>query len=155
MKSKRETFLLVVEKGCLVPSDRHTQERMRALGYHVGDVLSATLTKSRNPGFHRLAHAFGQLCADNIDRFTGMNCHAVLKCIQYEADISCDRMMVNLKGFGMVEVRIPKSLSFDSMDEGEFREVYSAMCRHVANEYMTDLDEHQVAQLVEAMPNAA
>jgi hypothetical protein len=139
----------------LVPYDAHTAARLRESDYHIDDVLTATLRKSRNPGFHRLAHAFGQLCADNIDRFTGMAAHAVLKAIQYEADIACDRMMVNLKGFGMVEVRIPVSLSFDSLDEGEFREVYSALCRHVAAEYLPDLDEHQVAQLVEAMPNAA
>jgi hypothetical protein len=55
----------------------------------------------------------------------------------------------------MVEVRIPESLGYDNLDEGEFREVYSAMCRHISAEYLPDLDEHQVAQLVEAMPNAA
>lgn len=153
--SKRETFLLAVEKGRLVPADPFTAERLRAKGYHVGDVLKATLAKPRNPKFNRLAHAFGKLCADNIERFDGMNAHAVLKAVQYEGDIACERMMVNLKGFGMVEVRMPQSLSFESMDEGAFRETYAAMCGHVSKTYWPDLSPEQIAEMAETMPDAA
>ena len=155
VSKKPETFLLAVTKGALVPADGLTQERLRAKGYHSGDVLTATLRKPRNPGFHRKAHAFGDLVAQNIERFSGMNCHHVLKLVQYEGDIACERLMVNLKGFGMVEVRVPRSLSFDSMDDGEFTEVFKAMCRHVSDNYWTDCTADQIEQMVECMPEAA
>lgn len=155
MSKKPETFMLVVTKGALVPADGLTTERLRAKGYHQGDELSATLRKARNPAFHRLAHAFGELVAQNIERFSGMNCHHVLKLVQYEGDIACERLMVNLKGFGMVEVRVPRSLSFDSMDEGEFTETFKAMCRHVSETYWQDCTPEQIEEMASAMPEAA
>lgn len=155
MSKKPETFMLCVTKGALVPADGLTVERLRAKGYHNGDILTATLRKARNPGFHRKAHAFGELVSQNIERFRDMGCHQVLKLVQYEGDIACERMMVNLKDFGMVEVRVPKSLSFDSMDDGEFAEVFKAMCKHVADNYWEGCSADQIEQMVEIMPEAA
>lgn len=155
MSKPKETFLLRVEKGRLVPDDSGTVERMRDKGYHVGDVLSATLRKARNPGFHRLAHVFGKLVADNIERFSGWDAHKVLKAIQFEADIECERMMVLLDGFGMVEVKIPQSLSFENMDDGVFHQVFRRMCEHVAETYWTDCTPEQIEQMAQAMPEAA
>jgi hypothetical protein len=155
MSKKPETFMLIVQKGGLVPADRFTQERLRAKSYHNGDVLSATLRKARNPAFHRLSHAFGKLCSDNIERFRDTGAHQVLKLVQYEGDIACERMMVNLKGFGMVEVRVPRSLSFESMDEGEFTEVFRAMCKHVSDTYWQDCTPEQIEEMASAMPEAA
>lgn len=154
-KAARQSFLLAVTKGALVPADNYTAERLRARGYHMGDVLRATLSKPRNPKFYRLAHAFGRLCAENIERFEGMAAHKVLKTIQYEADIACERMMVKLPQLGMVEVRQTESLSFESMDEGRFREVYTAMCNHVSKTYWPDLSAEQIAEMAETMPEAA
>lgn len=155
MSKKPETFLLRVTKGALVPDDRFTQERLRAKGYNFGDVLTATLKKPRNPQFHRLAHVFGQLCADNLDRFHGIDAHQVLKLLQYEGDIECERMMVNLKDFGMVEVRVPRSLSFDSMDDGEFYGAFRAMCNHVSKTYWPDCTPEQIEDMASAMVEAA
>lgn len=155
MSKPKESFLLAVSKGALVPADNYTAERLRAKGYRMGDVLRATLAKPRNPRFHRLAHAFGKLCAENIERFEGMDAHKVLKTIQYEADIACERMTVKLPGLGMVEVRQTESLSFESMDEGRFREVYMAMCNHVSRAYWPGLTAEQVAEMAETMPEAA
>jgi hypothetical protein len=155
MSKKPETFMLCVTKGALVPADGFTKDRLRAKGYHTGDILTATLRKARNPGFHRKAHAFGALVSQNIERFRDANAHQVLKLVQYEADIACDRMMVNLKDFGMVEVRQPRSLSFESMDDGEFTEVFKAMCKHVADNYWHGLTADQIEQMVECMPEAA
>lgn len=155
MSKGRETFLFHVGKGALVPSDSFTAERLRAKGYRFGDVLKATLTKARNPGFHRLAHAFGKLCADNIEEFSGLPAHSVLKRVQFEADIACERMQMFLKPLGLVEVKLPKSLSFDSMDEGEFRETFRAMCNHVAETYWQGCTAEQIEQMAAAMPEAA
>jgi hypothetical protein len=155
MSKPRETFLLRVVKGALAPADQLTQERMRAKGYHFGDELSATLRKARNPGFHRLAHVFGQMVADNLERFSGMDCHTVLKVLQYEGDVACDRLQVQLKGFGLVEVRVPRSLSFESMDEGEFKEMFRGLCTHVSENYWPECTPEQIEEMASAMVEAA
>lgn len=155
MKRKPETFLLQVTKGALVPADGLTAERLRAKGYHVGDVLTATLRKDRSTGFHRLAHVFGKIVADNVEQFSGMNAHNVLKRLQYEADIACERMQVQLNGFGVVEVRTPLSLSYESMDDGTFREVFKSLCNHVAETYWPECTPDQIEQMALAMPEAA
>lgn len=153
--SKQEKFLLRVQKGALIPADEYTRNRMREKGYSVDDVLSATLSKPRNVKFHRLAHAFGQLVADNIEAFEGLDGHQVLKRIQIEGNIGCDEIALNFPGVGPCTYRVPKSLSFASMDDGEFREVYDAMCRYIAKHYWTDLSADQIAEMVECMPEAA
>lgn len=155
MSKSRETFLLRVGKGTLAPDDEHTQQRLRAKGYHLGDVLKATLSKPRNPAFHRLAHAFGQLCADNLESFTGLPAHTVLKRLQYEGDIACDRMQMLVKPFGLIEVKLPKSLSFESMDDGEFYETFRAMCNHVSENYWPDCAPQQIEEMASAMVLAA
>lgn len=155
MSKKPETFMLVVTKGALVPADRFTQERLRAKSYHNGDLLTATLRKARSPGFHRLAHAFGKLCADNIEDFKNLPAHSVLKRVQFEADIACERMQMYIKPLGLVEVKFPKSLSFESMDEGEFQETFKAMCNHIAETYWQGCTAEQIEQMAQAMPEAA
>lgn len=152
---KKETFLLRVEKGKLVPDDGYTAKRLREKNYNFGDVLRATLTKPRNVGFHRLVHAFGALVADNIEDFQGMGAHTVLKRIQLEAGIGCDEMLLRTpSGMQFIHL-IPHSLSFADMDDGEFKEVYRQMCEFVSNKYWPDLDADQIAAMVELMPEAA
>ena len=124
-RGKPERVLMLVVKGGMVPADGYAASRLREKGYNVGDTLLATFVKPRNPKFHRLAHAFGRMCAENIDEFSRMSAHDVIKRMQMEADIGCDMVDVTMPGVGSVEVRMPRSLSFASMGEGEFREVFS------------------------------
>jgi len=144
--------MLRVVKGALQPADGYTAQRLRAKGYHIGDILSARLSKPRNPGFHRLAHAFGRLVAGNIDDFHGMDAHAVLKRIQWESGIGCEELGVKVPGVGFAVIRIPKSLSFASMDDGEFRELFRGLARHVAENYWPDLSPEQIEQMAATMP---
>jgi hypothetical protein len=151
----RERVMLRVEKGCLVPADQYSKQLLRERGYRTGDVLAAELRKPRNPAFHRLAHAFGQLCADNIEAFSGLGCHSVLKRIQLEGGIGCDEMALNFPGIGPCVYRIPQSLAFESMDEGQFHEVFAEMCRYVADRYWPDLTPEQVEQMASVMVEQA
>lgn len=150
--SKQARYMLRVEKGRLVPADGFTARRLRERGYRVGDLLSASLSKPRNPGFHRLAHQFGALLADNLDEFEGMDAHAALKRLQWEANIGCEEMGVQVPGVGYAMIRIPESLSFASMDEGRFREVYRAMTRWVAKRYWPSLTPEKIEEMAELMP---
>jgi hypothetical protein len=157
-RSKPERLLLEVAKGALVPGDVYTASRLRARGYRVGDVLLADLRKPRSPGFHRLAHRLGELVAENVEEFAGLNAHQALKRLQVEGNIECDELPVFLSLLGQkikVNQRIPRSLSFASMDEGRFRETVQAFCRFIAAEYWPSLTPEAIEAMVDVMPESA
>lgn len=153
-KPDKEVLMMRVQKGAIVPADSYTQQRLRDKGLHLDDLVGVTLRKIRNPGFHRLAHAFGDFMVKNVESFENLNAHRALKRIQAEGGIGCEEFTVQADG-ETVLVRVPQSLSYASMDDGEFKEVYGAMCRYVAMKYFPDLSEHQVAAMVEMMPREA
>lgn len=152
MKRNPEKFLFRVAKGALQPADEYTALRLREKGYVIGDVLSATLKKARNPAYFRLIHALGKLVADNIEAFKEMDAHSVLKRIQLESGIACDEIAIRVPGYGMMMHRVPKSLSFESMDEGQFQEAVKGFCRHIAQNYWVGLNEDQIFEMAQMMP---
>ena len=54
-----------------------------------------------------------------------------------------------------VNQRQARSLSFESMDEGEFKETIRAMSEYIARTYWPSLTPQQIEQMAEAMPEAA
>jgi hypothetical protein len=148
-KRPRVKTLWRVGKGVLTPYDNATLELLRTRKYNMGDVLAAELSKPRNPRFHRLAHALGELVAHHIDAFRGMGCHDVLKRLQIEGNIGCDEIALNFPGIGPCSYRIPQSLSFESMDDGRFHEVISAMCMYIAERYWPGIEPESIQQMAE------
>ena len=142
---------LRVERGALVPADDHARKVLRDRDYSIGDVVFAEIRKPRNPNYHRLAHALGQLLVENLDEFAELDAHSVLKRVQLEADIACDQMAINFPGLGPCTYRIPRSLSFESLDQTQFEAVYSAMCRHIAERYWPSLTPEKVAEMAGLM----
>lgn len=142
---------LRVERGALVPADDHARKVLRDRNYSIGDVVFAEIRKPRNPKYHRLAHALGQLLVENLDEFAELDAHSVLKRVQLEADIACDQMAINFPGLGPCTYRIPRSLSFESLDQTQFEAVYSAMCRHIAERYWPSLTPEKVAEMAGLM----
>jgi len=51
----------------------------------------------------------------------------------------------------MIPVRIPRSLSYESMDEAEFQKVVAAICGHVSKTYWPSLTPKQIAAMADAM----
>lgn len=149
VKNRPKRVMLRVVKGGLEPADGFAREVLRSRCFRVGDIVSAEIRKPRNPGFHRLAHRIGQLCADNIADFSGMEAHSVLKRLQVEARIGCDELGLKIPGVGYVVQFIPRSLSFESMDEDEFRSIVRALCRHIAEHYWPTLSAEQIEQMAE------
>ena len=137
--------------GALVPADRYSAEALKARKLGPSDVVFATLRKPRNPKFHRLAHALGQMLVENLDEFAELDSHSCLKRIQLEADIACDQMAINFPGLGPCSYRMPRSLSFESLDQTQFEAVYTAMCRHIAARYWPSLTPERVAEMAELM----
>ncbi len=153
---KAERIALRVVKGALVPADDFSAERLRRRNYNIGDELSAELRKARNPKFNRMVHQLGQLLIQNVEAFAlYTDAHAVLKRLQIEADIACDHVAILVPGLGMVEQRIPQSLSFETMDEGQFQQVHVAFCRHISKTYWPGLTEQQIEEMAGLMGQAA
>ena len=133
-KSKKPRHALRVIRGGYAPADESAAAALR-VGHRIGDLVYASFVKPRHPGFHRLAHQLGGLLAENLDAFDGMSAHNVLKRLQIEGDIACEHIALVFPGVGPVEYRQAKSLSYESMDETEFRETITAMCRYVSKTY--------------------
>lgn len=150
-KRRPERIALRVAKGCLRPADGLSEARLRAKGFHIGDLVFAELKKPRNPGYHRLAHQLGMLIADNLDEFDGMDPHAVLKRLQLESGIGCEEIAYKINGMTVVQ-RIPLSLSFESMDEAEFEGVFRGMCRHLSKLYWPSASPDEIAAMLDLMP---
>lgn len=147
IKRRKDRTLWRVGRGRLEPFDAFTAAQLRDKGYRVGDVLSAELTKPRNPGFHRLAHQLGSLLAENLDAFEGVSAHTVLKRLQIEGNIACDEIALVFPGIGPCVQRIPQSLSFASMDESTFRQTIAAMCRYVARHYWPTCSPEEIERM--------
>lgn len=155
---KPERLLLQVAKGALIPGDGYTQKRLKERGYRVGDILLADLRKPRHPGFHRLAHRLGTLVAENIDEFAGLDGHAVLKRLQIEGNVQCDEIPLFLELLGQkvkLMHRVPRSLSFASMDEAEFRATIRQISNYIAETYWPSLTAEAIEAMAESMPEAA
>ena len=141
--------MMRIVKGGFQPADNFTAERLRAKGYSIGDIVAAEITKPRNPRFHRLAHVFGQLLADNLDAFEGVAAHDVLKRLQIEGNIACETVALIFPGVGPCEYRIPMSLSFAQMDEGQFREVFDQFARYVVKTYWQSMTPEGIEKMAD------
>lgn len=113
-------------------------------------MIKCHMTKPNNPKFHRLIHRIGQLCAANLERFDGMDAHKVIKVLQLESNTACEEIGVLIDGFGMQNVRIPQSMSFSSMDDGERHEFARSVCRWIALKYWPTMTAEQIEEMAES-----
>lgn len=151
--SKRERIYLRVSKGSLVPADPYAATKLRERGYRIGDLLAAELKKPRNPKFNRLVHQLGQLVVANIDEFSGMDAHAAIKRLQIEGKVACDEIGIKVANYEIVIQLIPRSLSFESMDEGEYLEAARGICRTLAERYWPECSPDQIEHMAGCMVN--
>jgi len=152
---RKERVMLRVIKGGLEPADQFSRQALRLRNYKVGDIVAGEIKKPRSPGFHRLAHQLGALISENIEAFSGIDAHAVLKRIQIEANIACDEIAVNFPGIGPCTYRIPRSLSFESMEDGEFRPVIASMCAYIAKKYWPTVSAEEIERMASVWVEAA
>lgn len=149
--SKRERIYFRVSKGALVPADNYAASVLRQRGYHLGDLVAADVVKPRNPKFNRLVHKLGQLVVANIEAFRGMDAHRAIKRLQIEGRIACEEIGVMVANYGMVIQFIPRSLSFESLDEGEYQQAARGISRTIAERYWPDLAPEQIENMASAM----
>ena len=144
-----------VVKGGFQPADALAASKLRNRDYSLGDVVFCEIKKPRNPRFHRLAHALGQILVENIEAFEGLDGHSVLKRLQIESGVGCEEVAIYVPGVGQCLHRTPKSLSFESMDETQFNDVIRRLCNHVAKTYWPGMEPQEIERMAEIMPEAA
>lgn len=149
--SRRVKIYFRVAKGCLVPADNYAASVLRSRGYSIGDLLAADLVKPRNPKFNRLVHRIGQLAVRNLESFAGLDAHMAVKRLQIEGKVACDEIGIEVPGYGTIIRFVPRSLSFESMDEGEFKEAARGICRTIAERYWHKMTAEQIEQMAESM----
>ena len=148
---KREPVNLRVIKGGFEPADRYAAAQLRNKKFKIGDVVRCDVRKLRNQKFNRLVHRIGQLVAANIEAFSGLDAHTCIKRLQIEGRIACDEIGIMVQGYGMVIQFIPRSMSFDSMDEEEYHDCAKQICRLFAERYWQGLDPEQIEEMAECM----
>lgn len=153
--SKRDRIYFRVAKGALVPADNYQSTKLRERGYHLNDLLAADLTKPRNPKFNRLVHRLGQLVVANVEAFAGIDAHKAIKRLQIEGKVACDEIGIFAPGYGMLIQFVPRSLSFESMDEGEYQQAARGISRTIAERYWPDMTPEAIEQMADCMVEEA
>lgn len=148
---KHEPVYLRVIQGGLVPADSYAQTQLRNKKFKIGDVVRCDVRKLRNQKFNRLVHRIGQLVAANIEAFSGLDAHTCIKRLQIEGRIACDEIGIMVQGYGMVIQFIPRSMSFESMDEAEYHDCAKRICRLIAERYWPNLEPLQIEEMAGAM----
>lgn len=148
---KREPVYLRVIQGGFAPADGYAQTQLRSKKFKIGDVVKCDVRRLRNQKFNRLVHRIGQLCVANIEAFSGLDAHVCIKRLQIEGRIACDEIGVMIPGYGMVIQFIPRSMSFESMDESEYHDCAKRICRLIADRYWPDLEPEQIEIMAGAM----
>lgn len=149
-RSKKEKIFFRVVKGALVPADPYQATKLRERGYRMNDLLAADLVKPRNPKFNNLVHRLGQLVVANIDAFAGMDAHKAIKRLQIEGKVACDEIGIQTD-FGQMLYIVPRSLSFESMDEGEYQQAARGISRTIAERYWHGLTPEAIERMAECM----
>ena len=154
-KTSKAVVFRVTPEGTLAPNDDISQQTLRKRQFRVGDLVTADPKKPRNHRAWSRAHKLAQLLIENVEDFANMDPHPVLKRLQWEANIGCEEMGVKVPGVGLATIRMPLSLNFADMDEGEFQAIYGQFCQHVIDSYWTGLTEEQIEQMANLVGLAA
>ena len=118
--------------------------------YHVGTEVRAELKKPRDLSQHRRSHAIAKLVFENFEDFPE-DAHDCLKQLQRESGVFCDISEYTSVDGVKFEVKEARSLSFDSMEQGEFEQFYKGICRHICDRYWPHMEPEQIEAMAEAM----
>ncbi len=141
---------LIVEKGCFKPANEWSYDELKRRNYGMGQVLYANFKKARNPKFHNLAHVWGQKLVDNIEDFHKLrDAHLALKKIQLEGRIMCYEIPILINGAYEISHLQAHTLSFDGMDEAEFKDFCTRARDHVSEVYYPGMTAEAIGSIAE------
>lgn len=153
----REVVDIATGEHCLglVPATVADVAKLRERHLQPGQVLRADLARPRNLSQWRRAHLLGALVLHQCPGFEALDAHGAIKRLQVDSGVGCDLEAITVPGVGVLERRLPRSLAFDEMDEGEFRQVWLGLCRHLIATYWPTLAVEDVERMAELMPRGA
>ncbi len=117
----------------LWPADTFTREWMAA--QPVESLHWVSTHRPRSPQFHRAFHLLGKFLSENVEKFTGMASHDVIKIIQLESRLHCKAMALDVPGYGRVMHLVPESINFETLDETEFRQLTDGISEYIRAAY--------------------
>lgn len=139
--------------GCLVPVGEVDREILRRKRIKVGARIRTTVTRERSYGQHKYVHKLGQFLEANVEGFAGKDPHAIVKEVQLAADAMCDHERLQIPGYeGYLVRKVPRSIAYDEMDEGDFQQLVRQLCAHIAEKHLPGMTPEQVQEAVELMP---
>jgi hypothetical protein len=148
----KELVLTKAPGGVLIPVD--PQAAAYIAGLKLGQGVTATVKRHRNPRFHRKYFALLNLAFDAWEpaeatykgQVVGKNFD------QFRNDIIC------LAGFGEVAINLrgetrvtAKSISFASMSQDEFDDLYNATVNTVLKHVLTNYDREQLDAVMDRL----
>lgn len=111
-----------------VAATHHDARRLKLMKLREGQSVRAELKQPRNVRFHRLMHALGDLIAEHAPGFEGLSAHEAIKRLQTQTGALCELQELDLGPLGRVQVKVPRSIAFDSMTEVEAGELFAKVC---------------------------
>jgi hypothetical protein len=103
-------------------------------------------------------HVLGRLLSEHVEEFHGMSSHAVVKKLQLYSGAACDlqEQEIDLGSLGKhkVHVKVPRSLAFGFMDEGEFMTAYREIGVYIIKtpKYFNQLDSTTQGEIAKLLP---
>lgn len=138
-------FLARKELSGLSAVDTAGEEALRKLKF--GDVVSVEVKKPRNGKHHRLYWALISKVWENQERYeTPELLHTAIKLAAGHYDV--------LQMPSGAEYRIPKSTSFEDMDQVEFSAYYDRVCDLIARHFLPGVSIDALKAEVESMIGA-
>ncbi|MBK5645828.1 MAG: hypothetical protein I4N51_00940 [Acinetobacter sp.] len=134
--------------GAFVPNSDEDKNYLRERQYREGERIRAVLTKPRNERFNRLVHGMGHLIVENIEGYESLRAHDAIKKLQSEGRIHCSIETLSVEGMD-IQRYVPKSISFDSMDEHSFQDFWNQCCKYLIEKHWPTLDEDALTEMIE------
>ena len=135
--------------ACFVAATPADRSMLRERGFRLNTRVFAFLTLPRNPRFNNLVHGLGELLGRHLDRFAGKQSHDVIKALQVESGVCCDRTKTDLPDGGQLIHTKPQSLSYSSMGEDTFKAFWSGVCAYVIEHDWPTLTEERLTEMAE------
>jgi hypothetical protein len=131
--------LLKTHNNRLSPADGQAEQYLTKVPF--GELVMCTVTRPRNPKFHRKLMSLFQLVYENQERYN--NFERFRKEIVMRAGFYEEHTHLT----GQVSY-IAKSLAFDKMDETEFSDLYDKCCAVIIQYFWPDITQHQLEEAV-------
>lgn len=143
-KAPKQPLLVCKDRfGALRPADSHTEDVIRSLT--VGEVHELKgLSKPRNLRFLRLYFALLRVVMDNLPEDLAYQ-YPTIDHLRWELMLQAGRFEER-KTLGGKPYYVPDSISFASMDEIEFDEVFNETLTICARKFLRGADEDQLRQ---------